>query len=212
MKVKVQNVRALYPFLFAKDQPKKADQDPKYRVTLTMDEDHPAVEKIREAALEVLTAKVGADAAERWMKNNFGVDKKTGVLHWGDKRDEPSEDFDGTRYFTAKSDTQPVIQTSLGFRQKRDGTVRDEDDEDIELDRDEHGKQIYAGCYVNALINVVAWKNENGTGVSTYLLGVKFRKDGDEQILGETVSDDDLDDDDEDEAPRKAAPPAKKKK
>jgi len=213
MKVNIKNVRALYPFLFSKDQPKKADQDPKYRVTLTMEEDHPGVEQIREAALEVLTAKVGADAAERWMKNNFGVDKKTGVLHWGDKRDEPSEDFDATRYFTAKSDSQPVIQTSLGAKQKREGMVRDEDGDDIELDRDEHGKQIYAGCFVNASINVVAWKNDNGTGVSTYLLGIKFRKDGDEQQLGETVGDDDLDDDDEDVAPpKKVAAPAKKKK
>ena len=213
MKVNIKDVRGLYPFLFNKDKPKKADQDPKHRVTLAMPEDHPAVDQLYDAALTVLTAKVGADAAERWMKNNFGIDKKTGVLHWGDKRDEPSADFDGTRYFTAKSDSMPVIKTSMGFVQKREGTIRDEDGDDIELERDEHGKQIYAGCMVNASVNVVAWKNDNGTGVSTYLLGIKFRKDGDEQQLGETVDDDDLDDDDEDVAPpKKVAAPAKKKK
>lgn len=212
MKLNLKNVRVLWPFLFAKDQPKRADQKAMYRATFTMPEDHPAVEQFKETALQALTDKVGATKAERWIENNFGIDKKSGVLHWGNKRDEPSEDFDDTRYFTAKNDSMPKILTSLGIRQLRDGTVEDEDGDTVELDKDEHGRQIYAGCMVNCTVNVVGYDNENGIGVSVYLLGVKFRKDGEEQKLGAVAEDDDLDDDDEDEAPKKVAAPAKKKK
>lgn len=212
MKLNLKNVRMLYPFAFHKDQPKRADQKPMHRATFTMDEDHPQVEEFRQTALAALTDKVGAAKAERWIENNFGVDKKSGVLHWGDKRDEPSEDFDGTRYFTAKNDSMPKILTSFGIRQYREGTIRDEDGDDIELEKSEHGKQIYAGCMTNATVNVVGYDNKNGIGVSVYWLGVKFRADGEEQKLGATADDDDLADDDEDVAPKKVVAPAKKKK
>ncbi len=214
MKLNIKDVRILWPFIFTKDKPKKAGQEPGYRATFTLDEDHPAVEEIRDTALAALAEKIGDDKAERWIENNFGIDKKTGVLHWGNKRDESSPDFDGKRFFNAKNDTQPNIQTKLGFRQYKDGTIRDEEGDDVEQDNSEHGKQIYGGCYVNLSVNIVGYKNDNGIGVSIYLLGLRFRRDGDEQVLGATATDDDLSDDDDDVQPvksKKVAPPAKKK-
>lgn len=212
MKLNIKNTRMLYAYIWSKDQPKRADQRPVHRATFTIDEDHAAVEQIRETALAALTDKVGAAKAERWIDNNFGIDKKTGVLHWGDKRDEPSEDFDGMRFFTAKNDSMPKVLTSLGFRQFREGTIRDEDGDDIEMEKDEHGRQIYPGCMVNITVNIVGYDNDNDIGVSIYLLGIKFRADGEEQKLGATADDDDLADDDEDVAPKKVVAPAKKKK
>jgi hypothetical protein len=62
---------------------------------------------------------------------------------------------------------------------------------------------VYAGCYVNVILDVWAQDNEWGKRINAKLLGVQFFKDGDSFGSGATVSEDDFDDlsaEDEDDA------------
>jgi len=72
------------------------------------------------------------------------------------------------------------------------------------IDRDrsplaESDERIYAGCYVNAVIELWAQNNNYGKRINANLLGVQFVKDGEPFADGETATTDDFDEIDEDE-------------
>lgn len=52
---------------------------------------------------------------------------------------------------------------------------------------------VYAGCYVNAIIDFFAYEN-SGAGISASLRGVQFVRDGDAFAGGGVASEDDFDD------------------
>lgn len=58
---------------------------------------------------------------------------------------------------------------------------------------DEDDGKLYAGCYVNAVIELWAQNNAFGKRVNANLLGVQFFKDGEPFSGGEVASDDDFD-------------------
>ena len=65
----------------------------------------------------------------------------------------------------------------------------------------EDDEVLYAGCYVNAIIEPWAQNNKYGKRINANLLGVQFVKDGDPFGDGATVADaddfDDIEDDDD---------------
>ena len=78
------------------------------------------------------------------------------------------------------------------------------------IDRDktplaEEDGVLYAGCYVNAIVDFWVQDNQYGKRINSNLLGVQFFKDGDEFGAGDTdvtndfESFDDFDDDDDGE-------------
>jgi hypothetical protein len=72
------------------------------------------------------------------------------------------------------------------------------------LDRDrspltENDNRVYAGCYVNAIIELWAQNNQWGKRINANLLGVQFFKDGEPFADGETANADDFEAFDSDE-------------
>jgi hypothetical protein len=72
------------------------------------------------------------------------------------------------------------------------------------LDRDrspltENDNRVYAGCYVNAIIELWAQNNQWGKRINANLLGVQFYKDGEPFADGETANADDFEAFDSDE-------------
>lgn len=74
------------------------------------------------------------------------------------------------------------------------------------IDRDktplvENDERLYAGCYVNAVVELWAQNNQWGKRINANLLGVQFFKDGEPFADGVVATDDDFDafDDDPDD-------------
>lgn len=57
----------------------------------------------------------------------------------------------------------------------------------------EEDNRIYAGCYVNAIVEIWAQNNAYGKRINATLMGVQFAKDGDAFGGGDRVSVDDFD-------------------
>lgn len=208
IKVNLKKVRMIWPKLFEKDQPKKADQKAAYRCELVLPEDHPQYDELYDAALEVMTEKLGsAKQAEKWMERNFGIGNhsKDCAVKDGNERDDVSEAYEDMIYIRTKSFKQPRIQTSDGEDQNEDGLT-------IEGDPIE-GEQIYGGCYVNASVELWGWNRTDGKGLGVGILGVRFREDGEAFGGGssETASDDDLDDDEGSSRKRGKAKPSSRR-
>jgi len=82
--------------------------------------------------------------------------------------------FEDAFYFTASNDVRPTV-----------------------LDRDKSpliaaDGRPYAGCYVNAVVEIWAQDNKYGRGLRAALKGVQFVKDGDAFSGGGTASPDDF--------------------
>lgn len=100
---------------------------------------------------------------ERAMLDKFGkkVALKNVCLRDGNEKEEKEGYGDEVMFLTAKSDTRPEVVDAAMVR------INEED-----------GK-IYGGCYVDASIEVFAYKHQlGGNGVSAQLRAVRFRKDG----------------------------------
>jgi len=90
--------------------------------------------------------------------------------------------YDNTMSFKASSQKRPMVID-------RDKSALTEDD-----------NRLYAGCYVNASVELWAQNNEYGKRINANLLAVQFFKDGKPFSDGVSASLDDFDafDDDED--------------
>lgn len=177
MTIKIKNARLSFPSLFRKAS--FEGQETKYEATLILDkEEHAEVIKQLKTAIRDM------------MKENFkgakiGADRI--CLKDGDEMDR--EEYVGKMTLKAANNKRPVVVN-------RDRTPLSEDDE-----------VIYAGCYVNAMVDFWAQNNGFGKRINANLLGVQFYKDGDTFGSGgaSAKADDfdmfDDDDFDDDEAP-----------
>lgn len=59
---------------------------------------------------------------------------------------------------------------------------------------DESSGKLYAGCYVDVKLSIKAWEANGGKGVSAYLKGVRFVREGDAFAGGGVARADDFDD------------------
>ncbi len=175
MRVKLQNVRLSFPDLFeAKKFPGQENAAPRYSATFLVEpggENH----KIIEAAIQsVTTEKFKTKAAAlvagwRTNSNKFCfVDGNT-------------KEYDGYQGMLAlashrqQSDGRPMVLDA----NKTPLTIAD-------------GKP-YAGCYVNAVVNIYAQVGQYA-GVRCELLGVQFYRDGDAFTGAGRVSEEDFED------------------
>lgn len=171
MKVKIENVRLAFPRLFTPEKV-NGQGEPKYSATFILDPKHLALGEIREAISSVANEKWGAKAPEFLRK--LESELKT-CLKNGESKEE-LDGFKGNLFISAINSKRPYVVN-------RDKTPLTLDD-----------GVLYAGCYVNAVVDIWAMHNQFGKRICCSLLGVQFLRDGD-AFSGSSVADDsDFDD------------------
>ena len=171
MKIKLQNVRLAFPALF---EPKavNAGDKPAYSAAFIFPKDHPQIAQIKQAIVDAATEKWGAKAAA--MLKTLQAGDKT-CLHDGDSKAQ-YQGFEGNYFISARNPVRPTcLDSDKTPLQASDG-------------------RLYAGCYVNAILEIWPQDNAYGKRVNATLMGVQFDRDGDAFSGGGVASDDDFDD------------------
>jgi hypothetical protein len=152
MKVQLKGVRLAFPDLFKPRAFEGSDVE-KYGATFLLDKvkDAEQILAVRRAMTET--------AIQKWTKEKLpklGDDKK--CLRDGDLKD--FDGFDGTMYIHATSNVQQAVV---------DGALRE---------LNERSGLVYAGCYVNASIDIWAQDNKFGKRINATLGAVQFAGHG----------------------------------
>jgi hypothetical protein len=171
MKIKLNNVRLAFPVLF-EAKTVNGEGKPAFSASFLIAPDDPQVQVIREAIKQVVQEKWGAKA-DAMLKQMTASDKL--ALHDGDLKSN-YDGFPGNLYLSARSATRPLV---------------------IDKDKTPLGPQDgkpYAGCYVNASIELWAQDNNYGKRVNASLRGVQFLRDGDAFAGAGAASEDEFDD------------------
>jgi hypothetical protein len=157
MKVKLENVRLAFPQIFEPRAFGEDGSDPAYSASFIFGKKHPAVKLIQEAIEAVAKEKWEGKATEV-LKQLRAADKA--CLHDGDSKPD-YDGFAGNFFLASRNKARPLIID----RDKSPLTASD-------------GKP-YAGCYVNATVDIWPQANKFGKRVNATLSGVQFLKDGD---------------------------------
>ncbi|SFN20391.1 Protein of unknown function [Izhakiella capsodis] len=171
MKVKLNNVRLAFPALF---EPKTVNGEdaPRFSATFIFPVDHPCLKDIDAAIAQVAKDKWGpkADSVLKSLRSGLKV-----CLHDGDEKVE-YEDYSGNKFLSASNKVRPlVIDRNRSVLTTADG-------------------KPYAGCYVNATIDIWAMDNNFGKRINASLGGVQFCRDGDAFAGGGMTTENDFDD------------------
>lgn len=171
MKVKLNNVRLAFPQLF-EAKTVNGEGEPAFSASLLIDPAHPQVKELN-AAIDAVAKEKWAAKAEAILKTMRATDKT--CLHDGNLKDQYAG-FEGMLYVSARSKTRPlVIDVNKTPLTAKDG-------------------KPYAGCYVNASIELWAQDNNYGKRVNASLRGIQFLRDGDAFAGGAPASEDEFDD------------------
>lgn len=170
MKLKLENVRLAFPVLF---EPKTVNGEgkPAFSAALLIDPADAQVKAINAAIEQIAKEKWGAKA-DAILKTMRATDKV--ALHDGDLKSS-YDGFPGNLYVSARSATRPLVI-----------------DKDKSPLSEQDGKP-YAGCYVNASIELWAQDNNYGKRVNASLRGIQFFRDGDAFAGGGAASEDEFD-------------------
>ncbi|AQW29103.1 DUF2815 family protein [Ralstonia syzygii subsp. celebesensis] len=171
MKIKLEDVRLAFPALF-EAKTVNGEGEPAFSASFLFPEDHPAT-KILKAAFETLgKEKWGA----RWptVKKEIEAKDRT-CLHDGDTKADYAG-FPGNLFVSSRNKTRPLV-----------------------IDRDKSplvqaDGRPYAGCYVNASIELWCQDNNYGKRINASLRGVQFLRDGDAFTGGGSANEDEFDD------------------
>lgn len=164
--LKLSNVRIAFPKLF---QPEafKGEGKEYFSAAFILEKDSPQAKKV-EAAIQELAKAQWKDKADSVLKTLRGQDKI--ALHDGDLK-ATYEGFADNFYIQASNKVRPTV-----LDESRNPLVESD------------GKP-YAGCYVNAHIQLWAQDNQYGKRINATLCGVQFVRDGDAFGGGGRVSD-----------------------
>ena len=169
--IRIKGVRLSYPHLFEKWAGEEG-QEKKYSARFLLSK------KTHKAEIAALR-----EHLEKFQKEN-GKGKKAAPRKWffrdGDHEDETAEEVKGHWYIASSEKIRPNVIN------KDKSPLTEEDD------------VIYAGCFVNALINPWWQNNKFGIRINANLLAVQFVKDG-ERFSGVSRPDVDEAFDDEDD-------------
>lgn len=171
MKLALKNVRLAFPELF-EAKTVNGEGKPAFSATFLIDPADAQVKAINDAIEKVAHEKWGAKA-DAILKAMRAQDKV--CLHDGDLK-STYDGFAGMLYISSRNATRPLV-----------------------IDRDkaplvEADGKPYAGCYVNASIELWAQDNNYGKRVNASLRGVQFLRDGDAFAGGSAASEDEFDD------------------
>jgi hypothetical protein len=155
-RIVLKNVRLAFPNLFTAARV-NGEGEPAFSAAFLFPPGHPAEKQLNDAITATAKAK-WADKAPAILKAARATDKV--CLHNGDSKSQYSG-FEGNLFVSARSKVRPGVYA-------RDTSPLTAED----------GKP-YAGCYVNAIIELWAQDNKYGKRVNATLCGVQFVKDGD---------------------------------
>jgi len=171
MKIKLNNVRLAFPVLF-EAKTVNGEGKPAFSASFLIDPKDPQVKTINQAIEQVAKDKWGAKA-DAVLKQMQAQDKL--CLHDGDLK-EMYDGFPGNLYVSARAPARPLVI-----------------DKDKNPLTEADGKP-YAGCYVNASVELWPQDNNYGKRINASLRGVQFLRDGDAFAGGGAASPDDFDD------------------
>lgn len=157
-RIMLKDVRLAFPKLFRAEQV-NGQGDPKFGATLILGPDHPQLEELRKIQEAV--------AKDKWKEKAAGIvkvlDKQDHMaLHDGDIKTQ-YDGFPGNFYLSANA------------QESAPPTVVDQARNKLA----ENSGKPYAGCYVNASVEIWAQDNKFGQRINTTLRGVQFLRDGD---------------------------------
>ena len=171
MKIKLNNVRLSFPQLFEATTV-NGEGKPAFSAAFLINPKDPQVAAINAAIDAVAKEKWGAKA-EANLKAMRAADKV--CLHSGDLKSN-YDGFEGNLYISARNSMRPlVIDVNKSPLTEQDG-------------------KPYAGCFVNASLELWAQDNNYGKRVNATLMGVQFYKDGESFTGGGVADTDDFDD------------------
>ena len=156
MKLTIKNARLAFPKLFKAEQV-NGEGEPKFGAAFLLPPNHPSIVELKKAFDTVGQAKWG----EKWpaVKKQLETGDKL-ALHNGDTKSD-LDGYEGNFFINAATATRPlVIDAARNPLTAEDG-------------------KPYAGCYVNASIELWAQDNKFGKRINASLRGVQFYKDGD---------------------------------
>lgn len=170
MKIKLPDVRLAFPALF-EAKTVNGEGAPAFSASFLMPPAHPSVKALREAFETLGKDKWGA----KWPQVKKEIEAKDRTaLHDGDTKSSYGG-FEGNLFVSARSKTRPLVIDGM----KVPLTAQD--------------GRPYAGCYVNASIELWCQDNNYGRRINASLRGVQFLRDGDSFGGGGSASEDDFD-------------------
>lgn len=172
-KFTLRDVRMSFPNLFEAKAPPQAGGKAKFSAAFLFPRTHPQIAELQKLVLDVATAKWGLKA-EEVLKALKAADKI--CVHDGDAKSD-TDGYAGNLFINASNDIRPAALA--GGPDGRQPTTASE------------GK-LYAGCYVNGIIQVWAQDNQFGKRINASLLGVQFLRDGPRLAGGGVAAADDF--------------------
>jgi hypothetical protein len=171
MKIKLNAVRLSFPQLF-EAKTVNGEGKPAFSAAFLISPRDPQIAMINTAISSVAAEKWGAKA-DAILKTIRAADKT--CLHSGDLKSN-YDGFEGMMYISARNPLKPsVVDTNKSPLVAEDG-------------------RPYAGCYVNAVLELWTQDNNYGKRVNATLMGVQFYKDGESFVGGGVADADDFDD------------------
>lgn len=155
MKIVLKNARLAFPELW-EAKAVQGEGEPAFSASFLIPKDHPQVKEIREAEEAVGKEKFGA----KWpaIKKEIVANNRL-ALKDGDAKASYAG-YEGNWFVSSRNKTRPtVIDRDRSPLTAKDG-------------------RPYAGCYVNAIIELWAQDNQYGKRINASLSGVQFLRDG----------------------------------
>lgn len=171
MKITLKHVRLAFPELW-EAKTVNGEGDPAFSASFLLPKNHPQVKEIRDAEEAVGKEKFGA----KWpqVKKEIQANNRV-VLKDGDAKSGYAG-YEGNLFISSRNKTRPTVID----RNRSPLTAAD-------------GKP-YAGCFVNAIIELWAQDNNYGKRINASLSGVQFVKDGEPFSGGRPAAADEFDD------------------
>lgn len=178
MAFRINNVRLSFPQLWKAVEFKAGDGKPRFDATFLIEPGSENDKKIQ-AAIDAAGQEAHGAKWEKFKKSCEGNANKYCYLD-GDTKDY--DGYEGMMYLACHSKVKPAIYDK---RPKNpDGSLN--------LLTEEDGRP-YAGCYVNATVEIYVQKGENA-GVRASFTGVQFAADGDAFSAGRPANPEEFDD------------------
>jgi hypothetical protein len=172
-RVHLKNVRIAFPKLF-KAEPFEAGGEPRFTASFLI----PKGSELEKAVEAAIVAEAQAKFGKTWEKSLMAIRPVPNKCAW--------QDGDLSKY---ESNEGHMILNAV--RKEKDGRPLLLDRDKTPLTKDDG--RIYAGCYVNASVDVWAQTGQY-SGIRCSLNGVQFVKDGDAFGGAARVSDDEFED------------------
>lgn len=157
----IKGARLSFPVLFTAEEYEPGDGKPRYSAALLLPKDSPQIEAIKALGLKLFKEKFNKDGQKLF--DNVWLETQKCFVTDGNKKT-----FDGYEGMYALACHRP----------EKSGPVLVVD-RDAKTPLEEKDGKPYAGCYVNAKIQVWVQDNKQGKALRATLQTVQFSKDGD---------------------------------